>query len=79
MDAIVIINRYQQFVNEIELIVKSELLPILEDMKKIDPDDLVRPEGYFESEIQMRGFVWSIFIKKALYNINQPTQSLTAD
>jgi hypothetical protein len=68
MDAIVFINRYQQFLNEIELVVKFELLPILESMKKIDPHDLVKPEGYFESENHARGFVWSMFIKKALYN-----------
>lgn len=68
MDAIMFINRYHLFLNEIELVVKPELLPILESMKEIEPHDLVRPEGHFESENHARGFVWEMFIKKALYN-----------
>ena len=68
MDAIVFINRYQQFLLEIELVVKPELLPILEDLKKNDPHDLIKPDSWFQSEGDARGFVWSLFIKKALYN-----------
>ena len=70
MDAITFINRYHLFLNEIEAVVKPELLPILEELKEVDPHDLIRPEGYFESENHARGFVWCLFIQKALYNFN---------
>lgn len=67
MEAIQFINNYQYFIDEIRLVVKPELIPILDELQQIDPHDLVRPEEYFESEIQSRGFVWAMFIKRALY------------
>ena len=70
MDAITFINRYHLFLDEIREVVKPELFPIIEEMKGVDPHDLIRPEGYFESENHARGFVWSLFIHRALYNCN---------
>ena len=50
--------------------VKPELLSILEELQQIDPNDLVRPDTWFQSEGDARGFVWSLFILKSLYNID---------
>ena len=74
MDAIMFINRYHLFITEIESVIKPELLPILDELKEIDPHDLVRPDSCFLGAQDGRGFVWSLFIKKALYNsnFNQP-------
>ncbi len=68
MEAAVFINRYHKYLEEIALVVKPELLPTIAELKGIDPHDLIRPECYFESESHARGYVWSMFIRKALYN-----------
>jgi len=70
MESSKFINNYDYYLSEISSVVKPELLPILVELKEIDPKDLVLPEAYFESEHNARGFVWSIFIGKALYNSN---------
>ena len=44
MESVEFINRY-----EIWEVVKPELIPILEELKQIDPHDLVRPEWYNQS------------------------------
>jgi len=69
MDAIMFINRYHLFLNEIESVVKPELYPILDELRQIDPHDLVRPDTWFQGEGDARGFVWSMFIKRALYKL----------
>ena len=68
MEAIEFINKYDIFLDEIRSVVKSELTPILDELQQINPHDLVRPNSWFQSEMDARGFVWGLFIKKALYN-----------
>ena len=68
MESIKLINNYNYFLDEIRSVVTSELLPIIEELQQIDPHDLVRPDTWFQSDGDMRGFVWGLFIKKALYN-----------
>lgn len=68
MDSIKFINNYDYYLSEISSVVKSELLPLVEEMKGINPLDLIRPDTWFQSEMDVRGFVWGLFIKKALYN-----------
>lgn len=63
MDAFEFIAQYENFIQEIENIIKPELLPMLEDIKKIDPHDLISPETLFVSTNHARGFVWSLFLK----------------
>ena len=55
--------------DEIRSVVKSELFPIIEELKEIDPHELIKSVGYFESNNQARGLVWAMFIKKALYKM----------
>ncbi len=68
MESTRFINNYEYFIDEIQSVVKPELLPIIEELKAIDPHDLVRPDTWFSGDGDARGFIWSIFIKKALYN-----------
>ena len=68
MEAIWFINNYEYFIDEIQSVIKPELLPIIEELKATDPHDLVRPDSWFQSESDARGYVWGLFIKKALYN-----------
>jgi hypothetical protein len=64
MEAIIFVKNYLNYLDEISQVIKPELQPILDDLKVIDPHDLVRPDTYFDSENSARGFVWSMFIRK---------------
>ena len=46
MEAIEFINKYESYLNEISNVIKPELLPIIDQLKNIDPHDLVTPETY---------------------------------
>jgi len=65
VEAIEFVTNYETYVKEIEAVVRPELKPIIQKMLEIDPHDLITPESYFEHENHARGFVWTIFIKKA--------------
>jgi hypothetical protein len=34
----------------------------LDELIKIDPHDLIRPEAWFTSESDARGYVWNMFV-----------------
>ncbi len=52
------------YLDEISSVTKPELLPIIDELKEIDPHDLVQPETWFHSESEAKGFVWKMFIKR---------------
>ena len=52
------------YLDEISQVIKPELQPILDELKEIDPHDLVRPDSWFQSESEARGYVWSMFVKR---------------
>ncbi len=64
MDAIEFVVNYENYLTEIEQAVKPEYLPIIKELKEIDPHDLVRPESWFQSESEARGYVWSMFLRE---------------
>jgi len=64
MESIEFINRYESYLDEISEVIKPELLPVIEELRQIDPHDLVRPDTFFVSESQGKGFVWNMFIKR---------------
>jgi hypothetical protein len=64
MDALDFIIHYPDYLDEIEQIVKPELLPIVAELREIDFHDLITPNVCFVSEQQARGFVWTIFLKE---------------
>jgi hypothetical protein len=64
MEAIVFVRNYLNYLNEITLVVKPELLPFLEEILQIDAHDLIRPDSFFDSENSARGFVWGMFLKR---------------
>jgi hypothetical protein len=64
MEAIEFVARYDEYLSEIEQMIKPELMPVIEELKETDPHDLVRPEDYFLTESHARGFVWSMFMRK---------------
>lgn len=65
MDAIEFVNNYPHFLQEIRDVIRPELFPLLDELEKIDPHDLITPETWFVNENAARGFVWSLFLKRA--------------
>lgn len=66
MEAIRFTQKYDQYIEEIRSVIKPEFLPIIVELKEIDPHDLVRPESWFQDEDNARGFVWGMFLNKVM-------------
>jgi hypothetical protein len=64
MDAIEFITKYESYLDEIGAVIKPELLPIINELKNIDPHDLVTPETYLTDGSHARGYVWRLFLQK---------------
>ena len=65
MDAIEFVSNYESYLDEISLVIKPDLEPVIIELKEIDPHDLVNPNSWFVNEREARGFVWSLFIRRA--------------
>ena len=65
MDAIKFVANYEFYLEEIKSVIKPELLPLIDELKLIDPHDLVTPDAWFQNENDAIGYVWSMFIKRA--------------
>lgn len=64
MDAIEFVNNYESYLDEISMVIKPELESVIIELKEIDPHDLVKPDSWFMTEREARGFVWTLFIKR---------------
>ena len=68
MEAIEFITKYETYVEEIGTVIKPELLPIIEQLKNIDPHDLIKPETYLIDGSHARGYVWRLFLQRVKKN-----------
>jgi len=64
MDAFQFIRMYPKYVEDISKVVKDEYQDVIEDMRNIDPHDLIKPTAYFVHENHAFGYVWMIFNTK---------------
>ena len=64
MDAIEFIQNCPDYLDEMRVVVKPELIPIIDELSAIDPHDFVRPDTWFPSESAAKGYVWMLFIKR---------------
>jgi len=64
MDPIDFLNNYVSYLDEIAYVVKPEYQSIIEELKLIDPFDIVEPETWFNTLTDARGFVWNLFFKE---------------
>ncbi|MEI7898132.1 MAG: hypothetical protein WCJ26_13920 [bacterium] len=62
MNAIEFVNRYEQYLDEIRLVIRPELFPQLDELAQIDPHDLITPETWFPNGSAARGYVWGSFL-----------------
>ena len=68
MDAIEFVCKYEQYVLELEQVVKPEYVPIIAELKERDPHDILRPESWFHTETEARGLVWTMFLRELKKN-----------
>jgi hypothetical protein len=64
------LNNYDFFLDEISLIIKPEVQPIITELRGTRPWDLVNIASEFKYSGGKRGLIWSIFISKALNNFD---------
>ena len=64
MDAIKFVANYEFYLEEIKSVIKPEFLPLIDELKSIDPHDLVTPDAWFQNENDARGYVWGMFVKR---------------
>jgi hypothetical protein len=64
MEAIAFVKNYMDYLDEISQVIKPELQPVLDELRQIDPHDLVQPDSWFHTESEAKGFVWKMFIKR---------------
>ncbi len=64
MEAIEFINRYPDYIKQLEKVVKEEYKTVIEKLKEHDPHDIVKPEHYFNSDAEAIGVVFKLFLKK---------------
>jgi len=66
METIEFIVNYTKYLEEIRDVIQHQLIHIVVELEGIDPHDLVQPDTYFISESHARGFVWSLFLQRAM-------------
>ena len=64
MDAIEFVNRYQDYLTQLEEVVRPELRPFIEKLRERNPHDIVKPEHYFHSEAEAVGVVFRLFLRQ---------------
>ena len=66
MEAIEFVANYENYLTEIEQVVKPEFYPVIKKLREIDPHDLVRPDSWFQGSANARGYVWLLFLKEKI-------------
>lgn len=64
MNSIDFVNNYLKYLEEISQVIKPELQPVIEELQKIDPHDLVTPDTWFSDENGGRELIWKLFLLK---------------
>ena len=76
MEAIAFVRKYPEYLETIRKVTKDEFLPILEEMEKTDPHDLVKPDTWFVDETAALGYVYWLFLKEARKVMIQKNEGL---
>ena len=76
MTAIEFVNEYTNLVEELDAILHPQFYPIIRNMYREDPHDLVEPHQCFPSRRSALGFVAGILIKRAKAMRDISTQSV---
>ena len=55
-------NRYQDYLTQLEEVVRPELLPFIERLRERNPKDIVKPEHPFSNEDEAVGVLFRLFL-----------------
>jgi hypothetical protein len=66
MEAIEFINRYPDYISQLEKVVRPEFEPVIKELKALDPHNIIRPEHYLNSDAEAIGVVFKLFLKKII-------------
>jgi L-fucose mutarotase/ribose pyranase (RbsD/FucU family) len=64
MDSIHFVVNYPTYLDEIEQVIKPELKSVVDDLRHIDPHDLITPDTWFPTESSAKGLVWEMFVRR---------------
>jgi hypothetical protein len=64
METMVFIRNYEDYLNILEKIVKPEYQGVIEEMREIDPHELITPDTYFNSGQESFGLVVGLLVNK---------------
>jgi hypothetical protein len=55
MEAIEFVSHYPDYIRQLEAVVKPEYRNTIKKLKELDPRSIVKPEHYFNSELEALG------------------------
>ena len=64
MDSFIFIRNYENYLNEIQKVVKPDYQSVIDELLQIDPHDLITPDTCFSDASGARGLVWTFFLIK---------------
>lgn len=62
MNALEFVTFWPEAVEQIAALVKPELSPVVDRMRRSDPHDLISPDVWFPNDTAAYGFVWHMFV-----------------
>ena len=54
----------EDYIKDIEQVIKRQYIPAIQKLKDSDPQSLVSPNQVFKNEEEAKGFVWKLFMKE---------------
>ena len=64
MEAIEFVSHYPDYIRQLEAVVKPEYRNTIKKLKELDPHSIVKPEYYFNSELEALGAVYQLFLRQ---------------
>jgi hypothetical protein len=64
MEAIEFVNHYPDYIRQLEAVVKPEYRNTIKKLKELDPHSIVKPEHYFNTELEALGAVYQLFLRQ---------------
>ncbi len=64
MEPIEFLNRYPDYISQLEKVLKPKFEPVIKELKALDPHNIISPEHFLNSEAEAMGVVFKLFLKK---------------
>lgn len=64
IEAIEFVTHYPDYIRQLEAVVKPDYRTAIKKLKELDPHSIVKPEHYFNSELEALGAVYQLFLRQ---------------